>query len=406
VDWKVRVCSSVEEMRLAVSPIWHYFGRTGPMDEPLAALARVLPPERVHAAWDGARVVGGAGAFPFELCVPGGRVRAAGVSVVGVLPTHRRRGILTAMMRAQLDACRQNGEPVAYLWASEDTIYGRFGYGIASIAMEIDVPRERSAYYAPAEPFGETRLVALGEAEPLVAPVWDRVAAVTPGMFQRTPSWWQARALNDADWRRRGAGELRCAVVEARGRPTAYALYRVNPAWDRGVNTGTLDIVEALGDSPEATRAIWRFLLDIDWIARARAFLLPVDHPIVLLTAEPRRLRATVRDGLWVRLVDVRAALVARAFSAPGSVVIEVADDFCPWNQARWRVSADDVERTSEPADLAADVTALGSIYLGGFTWARLGRALRVTELRSGGLARADAVFTRHDPAPWCPEIF
>src|SRR5262245_34290791 len=102
-------------MRAAVSPIWHYCGRSRPPDEQIESLARVMPPERVHAAWDGVSVVGGAGAFPFELTVPGGRVRAAGVTVVGVLPSHRRRGILTAMVRAQLDACRQNGEPVAYL---------------------------------------------------------------------------------------------------------------------------------------------------------------------------------------------------------------------------------------------------------------------------------------------------
>jgi len=124
-------------------------------------------------------------------------VRAAGVTVVGVLPTHRRRGVLRSMMRAQLDACRENGESVAYLWATEDTIYGRFGYGLASYSIEVDLPRERSAFHAPAEPFGQPRLVPLGEAEPLVAPVWERVAAVTPGMFARSSAWWQARALAD-----------------------------------------------------------------------------------------------------------------------------------------------------------------------------------------------------------------
>ena len=101
MDWKVRACSSVEELRTGVSPIWHYFGRSGPTDDQIESLARVLPAERLHAAWDGGRVVGGAGAFPFELTVPGGRVRAAGVTVVGVLPSHRRRGVLRAMMRAQ-----------------------------------------------------------------------------------------------------------------------------------------------------------------------------------------------------------------------------------------------------------------------------------------------------------------
>src|SRR5262245_3690470 len=181
------------------------------------------------------------------------------------------------MMRAQLDACRQNSEPVACLWASEDTIYGRYGYGMASVAMEIDIARERTAYHVPGEPFGETRLVALADAEPFVAPVWERVAAVTPGMFARTSAWWRARALYDAEWRRGRGGELRCAILEARGRSAGYALYRVNPAWERGVNTGTLDVVEALGDSPEATGAIWRFLLYR--LDRARQGLAPADRP-------------------------------------------------------------------------------------------------------------------------------
>jgi predicted acetyltransferase len=310
------------------------------------------------------------------------------------------------MMRTQLDACHANGEPVAYLWASEDGIYGRFGYGIASLAVEIDVAPERAKYHTLAEPFGETRLVSLSEAEPFVAPVWERVAAVTPGMFARTPAWWRARPLTDPDWRRRGGGDLRCVVLEAAGRSRAYALYRVNFAYDRGVTSSSLDVVEAVGDSPEATRAVWRFLLDVDLIARVKASLLPIDHPLFLLMAEPRRLRASVRDGLWVRLVDVGAALAARAYAPAGSVVIQVDDEFCPWNEGRWRVAAGAVERTSDPADLSGDVTALGSVYLGGFSWTQLARSLRVAELRPGGLERADALFTRHDPAPWCPEIF
>ena len=405
MTWKVQPCSSEDELRAALGPIWHYFGRSTPNDDQFERLARVLPAERVYSAWEGVRAVGGAGAFPFTLTVPGGRVRAAGVTVVGVLPSHRRRGILRSLMRAQLDACREGGESVACLWATEDTIYGRFGYGIASLSAEIDFPRERSAYYTSFEPFGETRLVPLGEAEPLVAPVWERVAAVTPGMFARTSAWWQARALADPDWRRRGGGELQCVVLESDGKPVAYALYRLNLMFDRGVQTGTIDVIEAMGDSPEATRAIWRYLLDVDWIARMKAWLLPVDHPLLLLVAEPRRLRVSIRDGLWVRLVDVGAALSARSYPAPGYVVIEVLDRFCPWNEGRWRVGDNDVKRTDDPPELSCDVTALGSVYLGGFTWAQLARALRVKELRGGALARADALF-RTDVAPWCPEIF
>jgi predicted acetyltransferase len=405
MTWDVRPCASVTEQRDAMSAIWHYFGRSAPRDDQMESLGRLMPAERMHGAWDGGRVVGGAGAFPFQLTVPGGRIPAAGVSVVGVLPTHRRRGVLTAMMRAQLDDCRARGEAVAYLWASEDRIYGRFGYGLASLTGEIDVARDRSEFAAPFEPFGATRLVPLAEAEAFVAPVWERVATDTPGMFARTPAWWQTRALADPEWRRGGGGELRCVVLEADGGPVAYALYRITLAFDRGVSTGSVNVVEALGDSPRATRAIWRYLLDMDWVARVRGGLLPLDHPLLLLAAEPRQLRFSVRDGLWVRLVDVGAALSARTYAAPGSVVVDVADTFCPWNAGRWRVGDGGATRSTEEPDLRCDVTALGSVYLGGFTWAQLAQALRVEEIRPGALARADALF-RTARAPWCPEIF
>lgn len=405
MSWEVRPCTSSGEVCAAVTPIWHYFGRLEPTSDQLERLTRVLPPERVHAAWEKGQVVGGAGAFPFELTVPGGRVPAAGVTVVGVLPTHRRRGVLSAMMRAQLDACRDRGESVAYLWATEDMIYGRFGYGVASFTAEIELPLERSRYYAQFEPLGETRLVLASSAQSLVAPVWERVAVQTPGMFARSSNWWQARALADPEWRRQGGGEMRCVVLESDGAPVAYALYRINVAWDRGVQTGAVSVVEAMGDSPRTTAAIWRYLLDVDWMARLRAIFLPIDHPLLLLVAEPRRLRFNVRDGLWLRLVDVGAALSARAYAATGAVVIEVVDQFCAWNQGRWHVSDHGTKRTDAAPELRCDVTTLGSVYLGGFTWAQLARTLRVEELRPGTLARADAMF-RADRAPWCPEVF
>src|SRR5207245_3043276 len=126
-------------------------------------------------------------------------------------------------------------------------------------------------HYAPVEPSGEARIVPLEEAEPLVAPVYDRVAAETPGMFARTSAWWQARALADPAWRRQGGGELQCVIVEFERGPAAYALYRMSMAFDRGIQTGTIAVVGALGDSPDAARAIWRYLLDIDWMAGVRA---------------------------------------------------------------------------------------------------------------------------------------
>jgi len=405
MDLEIRACASPEEMGQAITPIGYYFGRTAPNADQAERLTRVMPAQRVYAAWEGGRAVGGLGAFPFQLTVPGGRVPAAGVTVAGVLPTHRGRGVLRAMMRALLDACHQQGEPVAYLWATEDTIYGRFGFGLASFTGEIDLPRERSAFHAPFAACGRVQLVSPATAEEFVAPIYERVVVETPGMFARSSVWWQARTLADPEWRRGTSGDLQCAVLENDGRPAAYALYRMNSAFERGLQAGSVAVIEAMGDSPEATRAIWRYLLDIDWLARVRAWLLPLDHPLLLLLAEPRRLGFSLRDGLWVRLLDVKAALSARSYHAQGSLVIDVIDEFCPWNAGRWRIASDQVQRTDEAPSLRCNVSALGSVYLGGFSWTQLAHALRVDELVSGAIALADSIFQSRK-SPWCPEIF
>jgi predicted acetyltransferase len=401
---EVRPCSSTEELREALSPIWHFFGG-GPTDESAARFSHVLPPERMLAARLDGQVVGGGGAFPFELTVPGGRVRAGGVTVVGVLPTHRRRGILRALMRAQLDDLHERGEPVAYLWASEATIYGRFGYGLAALDGQLEIDRQRGAFAEPFEPRGAVRLLTPEESLERIPPVYERVAHQTPGMFARTPAWWEHRALADPEWRRGGGGEMQRVVLELDGRDAGYGLYRVHTSFEYGSSTGHTGVLEAMGDSPEATRELWRYLIDVDWMATVKAWLLPVDHELLLLLAEPRRARFTVADSLWLRLVDVDAALSARTFQDGGQVVVDVRDAFCPWNEGRWLIASGGTERTDEEPDLALDVSALGSAYLGGFTFADLRRAGRVEELREGAIQRADALF-RTERKPWCPEIF
>jgi predicted acetyltransferase len=405
MDVQIRPCTSASEVRQAISPITHYFGRSAPNHDYAERLLRVLPAERVFAAWEDGRAVGGLGSFPFRLTVPGGRVAAAGVTVAGVLPTHRRRGLLRAMMRALLDACHRLGEPVAYLWATEDTIYSRFGFGLASFTAEIDLPRERSAFHGPFVASDHVRIVPLAAAEEYLAPIYEGVAATTPGMFARNSAWWQARTLADPDWRRGTGGDLQCAVLEHEGQPTAYALYRMNWAFERGVQSGSVTVIEAIGGSPEAMRGIWRYLLDIDWMARVKAWLLPLDHPLLLLLAEPRRLGFSLRDGVWVRLLDIKSALSARSYQDRDFVVIEVTDEFCPWNAGRWRVGSGGVDRTDDTPHLRCDITALGSVYLGGFTWTQLARALRVQEVVPGAVLHADAIFLPGS-APWCPEIF
>lgn len=401
---EVRPCQDNEELRRSIFAIGQYFGWE-PQDDELERWLRNFSLDRMHAAFDDGSVVGGAGAFDFELTVPGGPMRCAGVTVVGVYPTARRRGVLTAMMRAQLDDVRERGEPIAALWASEERIYGRYGYGMASFAGEIKVERERAGFALPFEPAHRIRFVDADDALELFPPVWDAVCAATPGMFARSRDWWELRVLRDPPDRRFGAGPKRYVVAERDGSPEGYALYRHKSSWEEGASTGAIPVIEALGATPAATRDVWRFLFDIDWAKTIEASLLPVDHPLFLLTAEPRRLRYRVGDGLWVRLVDVGAALSGRSYASGGSVVFDVRDAFCDWNEGRWKLEDGQAARTGEEPELALDVSALGSVFLGGFTFAELQRASRIEELSEGAVARADGMF-RTDVRPWCPEIF
>jgi predicted acetyltransferase len=399
----IRPCASVTEFRDALNAISHYFGNES-TDEDAERFARWLEPERMHAAWEDGRIVGGAGSFGFELSVPGGSVPAAGVTVVGVLPSHRRRGLLTAMMRDQLDDCRARGEVVAYLWASEATIYPRFGYGLGSRIGTLTLARDRTQFAQPFAPRATVRIVSPEDAVETFPPIYDEVFAQRPGMFRRSQAWWETRRLHDDPERRRG-GPLTRVLLELDGRPAGYALYRVAQDWQNGSSSGTVTIVEAVASTPEATRELWRWLFDFDWTSQFVADLLPLDHPLFLLLAEPRRMQFRLNDGVWMRLLDLEAALSARSYAGDGEVVLEVTDEFMPDNAGRYRVAPGVAERTDAAADLRLDVTGLGSVYLGGFGFGDLVGGLRAEQLTDGAAGRADALFAT-GVEPWCAEIF
>ena len=402
--FEVRAVKDLDEFTAAVFAIGQYFGMV-PTEERMRRFVDQITLERMHAAWSDGAIVGGAGAFTFNVTVPGGDVPTAGVSVVGVYPTHRRRGVLRALMRAQLDDAHERGEPLAALWASEEPIYGRFGYGLAAFCGEITLAHEYTAFAAAAEPVGALRFIEPEEALEAIPPVFERARLQWPGMFSRDRLWWVNREIKDSEERREGAGPKRWIAYEQDGAIEGYAVYRHKPGWDSGSTIAELRVIEALGATPQALRDIWRYLLAVDWKATITASLLPPDHPLFLLLATPRRMRYRMGDSLWVRLVDVGAALSARKYSAEGSVVFDVQDDFCAWNQGRWKLDEGVAARTDDDADIALPVQSLGSAYLGGVSFAELARAGRVEELKDGALARADALF-RWDRHPWCPEIF
>jgi predicted acetyltransferase len=398
----VRSCSDQEEFGLAVGAIGQYFNPP-PGEEMLERFARLLPHERMHAAFEDGQIVGGAGAFPFELSVPGGSLPCAGVTAVGVQPTHRRRGALGAMMDAQLHDVHERDEPIAALWASEETIYGRFGYGLASWAGELKVHHEWDAFAEPLELAGTTRFVTPAEARELFPPIYEAVRRERPGMLSRTDTWWAERQLRLPE--EEASAPRRFVVLEVDREPLGYAIYRTHFDFDGGLPASRLVVREALGSTPEAMAAIWRFLLDVDWMAVAEVPFAPPDHPLFLLLALPRRARYRMHDVLWVRLVDVGVALAGRAYGEGGPLVLDVRDAVCEWNHGRWRLDGGVCERTDAEPDLALDVSALGSAYLGAVSFRQLREALRVEELRDGAIERADALFAWR-PLPWCLEIF
>jgi predicted acetyltransferase len=270
---------------------------------------------------------------------------------------------------------------------------------------------------APSDPGLRLRIAGPQAARPALAEVYDSVLPTRPGLFARDGRWWEY-LLDDPEPARDGAGPLRCVLAEDAGGPRGYALLRARPGWnDDGLPDSVIRVSELMATSPAATAALWTDLLTRDLASRVTATLRPADDPLLHLLADPRRARARVSDGLWIRLVDAAAALSRRRYAAPVDVVIELADGFCPWNTGRWRLTvppaaghpaaglAGSCERASAPADVSLPAHALGAVYLGGTHLAALAAAGVVSERRPGALAALSAALS-WDPAPWCPVIF
>ena len=372
-------------------------------DENFERHKKMLPLDRFYAAYDDGVPVGTAADYPFIMTVPGGELATAGVTWVGVLPSHRRRGILTQMMRRELDDVHERGEPLAILWASEAAIYGRYGYGIAAPTAQLEADHARFALRDNPAPEGRVRIASLDDALEPCMQVYEAVRPVVPGFTTRSRDWWETFRLADPDEWRRGSSPKYAAIVELDGAPAAYALYRIKQSWQHGFSHSEVRLVETLASSPAAERELWRFVFGIDLIARVEGRVDPAS-PLFLMVVDARSLQLRVSEGLWLRLVDVEAALAGRSYASDDEVVVEVRDDFCQWNTGRWRIGRE-VARTDDEAELELDVADLASAYLGAFSFSRLAAAERVRELSDGAVARADALFRTERP-PYCPEDF
>lgn len=368
--------------------------------------------DRMFGFHDGTRWASTAGDYRKQVILPGGAlVPVAAVTAVTVSPGHRRRGLLTQMMRYQLDQIRERGtEAVAMLFASETVIYGRFGYGMASQNTVLS-GQVRDLGFRPEVDLGDGTVVETDAATLLAhgPAIFDRATAGLPGRMDRPRPWWDYQ-VHDSDERRKDSGRIRFALHhEPDGTPSGFAIYRPKSDWTATGPNGSLHIEEVRATNPRAYARIWRFLLEIDLVRSIKFDGAAVDEPLRYLLADPRALQCEVVDGIFVRLVDVRRALALRRYAAPLDTVLEVRDEFCPWNTGRYRLRGGldgaECENTDAPADIAISARDLGAIYLGGTSLAQLVAAGLVDELTPGSALRAAVAFG-WPVAPAIPDHF
>lgn len=354
------------------------------------------------------------GSYPFEhFNVPGAETRVSGLTWVGVHPAHRRRGILSAMIDHHLAQCRERGEAISALFAAEAAIYGRFGYGLAAHDVRLTIPR--GAKLRPVAGAGDhsARLEELTADHHLeLVDSLHREAGRRPlgvgaphGALLNRPGWatrdtpeMRRRHLEDLPPFRGGKETRRIVVVERDGEARGYATFRREVRWEDEGPRGTVHLSEIVALDAAAAHALWSVLLDLDLTSEVATFVVAPDDAILSLLVDPRGARTKRADNVWVRLVDVPAALAQRRYAADVDVVIRVEDVRLPENSGSYRVraqafAAPTVERTDDAPDLSLDVRELGAAYLGGATLASLALADLVTEHTAGSLAMASAAF-------------
>ncbi len=365
-----------------------------PSQRPLYDLKRSL------AAFDGSQIVGTAHSLPHQMAVPGNALAVAAVDDVAVVPTHRRRGILTRMMERQLRDAHESGEPLAALTASESVIYGRFGYGIGTLQEHWRIERQHNAFARTHESTGTLTLVEPSEMTKIFPDVYERATDGRPGVIQRPGPKWD-RIAADPEPEREGRGPYFHVGYENGGGWDGYVSY--------GIEGAKLTVRELMATTDEANAALWRFCLDMDRRTTTEAIRRPVDDPLPWMLADPRRLERSPRDGIWVRLVDVAAALAGRRYDRADRLVIQVSDTFCDWNDGSYLVDGGPDEAECRPTtatpDLVLSAADLAATYLGTVRFTTLSQAGRVEERTPGALPRADAMFAAY-PQPWCPYEF
>ena len=345
-------------------------------------------------------IVGGSHSRRVEMSLPGATTTVSGVCNVSVQPTHTRRGVMTQMMQHQLNDFHQRDEALAALFSTESIIYGRFGYGIGSLYEKWTIERPYTAYTHTKKSSGKVFFVDPEDTPKELPEVFRRSTKNRPGVFQRELHHWE-RDSQAQEHGQGGPGGLFYVAYEENGRVDGYATYR---------STGTTLVVnELMAATQEATAALWRFCFDVDRMSTTEALKRPVDDPLPWMLADPRRLQRSTRDGVWVRVVDARAALALRRYLREDRLVLEVKDDNCPWNQDRFELEGSpdgaSCRVSNKSPDLVLNVAHLASVFMGAVSLSTLAGANLIEECTPNALLRADCMFASQFQ-PWSPHSF
>jgi predicted acetyltransferase len=347
------------------------------------------------SAWDGDRCVGHVAGSRFDTLVPGGAwVPMSGVTRVGVLASHRRRGLMRALLVRLLTDAAERGQVLAGLRASETRIYQRFGFGLAGSSAEVTMTSRDALPITGIAP-GSMRILRADEIVDTVVPIYER-SARRPGVLAR-PDWMWQRFLEKAI---ELGGDAEFVAVHAAPDGTDDGFVHYSVKWVEARATpprGTGEIYDLWGVTPGAELALWEFICNIDlvdeWFAEER----PTDDIVQLAVADTRAYRTKwIFDEQWLRVLDVDAALTARQFAdVDGSVSIGIADSMLPANNGVWNVAAAGAKRIGDdvPADIAVDIRELSAAYLGGTRWSSLAAAGRVDVRNPAAVVLADALF-------------
>jgi predicted acetyltransferase len=357
--------------------------------------------DRTRVAFEDGSIVGVSRTYTFELTMPGGSLLpAAAVSWVSVLPTHRRRGILTRMMAAMHDDARDRGEPAAMLTASESSIYGRYGYGVAAWSLALSADRAHIRFSPRADDGGRMRLVDQAEAKLALPELYDRARLLRAGMVTRPSFWWE-----QVYWDFFVARTKACFFAihtDQSGNDDGYVVYGISSDGPPGSAKRELTIIDMQAETSATWIELWRYVFGVDLIDRVNAINAPVDDPLRHVVVDSRRVEVTgVHDHLWLAPLDPVQVLAARRYSVPGRVVITVQlpEGRAPTVAVEANEAGASCEEVNDAPDLACDSTALGMCALGGNRWSDLANAGRVEVRRPEALARADAMFLTA-PAP------